>query len=149
MPSGGRSRRCSAARTPPPAGRVGAALTGLPVSGYAVPVVITVTDAAIRQIQDMLAETPDSQGCGLRISVEKGGCAGMQYEMRFDRPNEADLRYSRNSVDVIVDPESAAYLDGVSVDYVDGLTGAGFRIVNPNAVRSCGCGSSFEALRNA
>src|SRR4051812_14795322 len=97
----------------------------------------------------MLAETPDYQGCGLRISVEKGGCAGMQYEMQFDRANETDRLYTRGNVDVIIDPQSAIYLDGVSVDYVDGLTGAGFRIVNPNAVRSCGCGSSFEAARNA
>jgi iron-sulfur cluster assembly protein len=95
----------------------------------------------------MLAETPEYQGCGLRISVEKGGCAGMQYEMHFDRARETDYRYTRDDVDVIIDPESAPYLDGVGVDYVDGLTGAGFRIVNPNAVRSCGCGSSFEAMR--
>jgi iron-sulfur cluster assembly protein len=97
----------------------------------------------------MLAETPDYRGCGLRISVEKGGCAGMQYEMQFDRARENDYRYTRDNVDVIIDPESAPYLDGAGVDYVDELTGAGFRIVNPNAVRSCGCGSSFEVMRTA
>ena len=104
---------------------------------------------ALRQIHGMLAETPAYQGCGLRISVEKGGCAGMQYEMQFDRPKETDYRYTRNNVEVLVAQESAAYLDGMSVDYVDELTGAGFRIVNPKAVRNCGCGSSFEVARNA
>jgi len=124
-------------------------LTPPVVRGNANGVVITVTDMAIRHIREMLAETPAYHGCGLRISVEKGGCAGMQYEMRFDRPQETDYRYSRDNVDILVDRQSAAYLDGVSVDYVDGLTGAGFRIVNPNAVRSCGCGSSFEVTRDA
>ena len=111
-------------------------------------VLITVTDTAIRQIQGVLAETEAYQGCGLRISVQKGGCAGMQYEMQFDRPKETDCRYARDNVEVLVDPESAAYLDGMCVDYVDGLTGAGFRIVNPNAVRSCGCGTSFEIAQD-
>ena len=73
----------------------------------------------------------------------------MQYEMQFDRPKETDYRYTRNNVEVLVAQESAAYLDGMSVDYVDELTGAGFRIVNPKAVRNCGCGSSFEVARNA
>lgn len=81
--------------------------------------------------------------------MEKGGCAGMQYEMHFDRARENDFRHARDGVEVIVDPESAPYLDGARLDYVDGLTGAGFRIENPNAVRSCGCGSSFEAMRTA
>jgi iron-sulfur cluster assembly accessory protein len=111
-------------------------------------VVISVTDTVIRQIQAVLAETPERQGRGLRISVEKGGCAGMQYEMEFDLPKEDDFRYARDGVEVIIDPQSAPYLDGVSLDYVDGLTGAGFRIENPNAVRNCGCGTSFEVTRD-
>ncbi len=97
----------------------------------------------------MLAETPGPAGRGLRISVGKGGCAGLQYEMEFDQPREHDFLHSDGDVAVLVDAASAPFLDGVSVDYVDGLTGAGFRIENPKALRSCGCGSSFEVGRDA
>ena len=80
----------------------------------------------------------------MRIFVEKGGCAGMQYGMTLDRAGELDRVVESGGVKVIVDPESAAFLEGVTLDYADDLAGAGFRIKNPNAVRSCGCGTSFE-----
>ncbi|HWB60643.1 MAG TPA: iron-sulfur cluster assembly accessory protein, partial [Chthoniobacteraceae bacterium] len=81
---------------------------------------------------------------GLRIFVESGGCAGLQYGMNLDEAKEGDEVIERGGVKVIIDAESARYLGGSTIDYADGLAGSGFRINNPNAVRSCGCGTSFE-----
>ena len=106
---------------------------------------ITVTDSAVKQLQSILADEPEAAGKGLRISVEHGGCAGLQYGMTLDQPKEGDSIVGRDGVQVLVDSESAGYLSGATIDFTDGLTGAGFRIQNPNAVRSCGCGTSFEA----
>lgn len=86
----------------------------------------------------------DDQTKGLRIFVENGGCAGMQYGMGFALAKPGDEVLERDGVKVIVDGESAHFLEGVTVDYCDDLAGTGFRIQNPNAARSCGCGTSFE-----
>ena len=104
---------------------------------------ITVTDSAFQQLQNLVREQED-QAKGLRIFVESGGCAGMQYGMTFDHPQEGDEIVERDGVKVMVDPRSLEFLHESTVDYVDDLAGAGFRIKNPNAVRSCGCGTSFE-----
>jgi len=105
---------------------------------------ITVTESAVKQLQSILADDPEAAGKGLRILVERGGCAGLQYGMALDAPRQGDSIVERDGVQVLVDEESAKFLDGSTIDYTDGLTGAGFRIQNPNAVRSCGCGTSFE-----
>jgi iron-sulfur cluster assembly protein len=76
--------------------------------------------------------------------VEKGGCAGLQYEMKIDQVQEGDSVSERDGVCVMVDEASRPFLAGAELDYCDDLTGTGFRIVNPNATRSCGCGTSFE-----
>jgi iron-sulfur cluster assembly accessory protein len=110
---------------------------------------LTITDAAVHQIRSLIDENPDYRNKGLRIYVEKGGCAGMQYGMEFDGPKEGDERVCREDVEVLVDPGSAGYIKGSTIDYAEGLTGAGFKIINPNAVRSCGCGSSFEKSAEA
>ena len=104
---------------------------------------ITVTDSAVQQLQTLVGEQDDATK-GLRIFIEKGGCAGMQYGMSLDHAQEGDQLFERGGVKVIVDPESAGYLEGATIDYADDLAGSGFRIKNPNAVRSCGCGTSFE-----
>src|SRR4051794_16270843 len=109
---------------------------------------ITVTDSAVQQLQS-LVQDQDDPAKGLRIFVEKGGCAGMQYGMALDLPLENDTLYERGGVKVMIDPVSAEYLAGVTLDYSDDLAGAGFRIKNPNAVRSCGCGTSFETAEHA
>lgn len=109
---------------------------------------ITVTDAAFQQLQNLVQEQDDATK-GLRISVEKGGCAGMQYEMSLDHAQDGDELIEKDGVKVMVDAESLQYLRGVTIDYVDDLAGAGFRIRNPNAVRSCGCGTSFETAEAA
>ena len=105
---------------------------------------ITVTDSAVKQLQSILADEPDAAGKGLRIFVEHGGCAGLQYGMTLDEGKAGDSIVEREGVRVLVDEESAKYLSGCTIDFSDGLSGAGFRIQNPNAVRSCGCGTSFE-----
>ncbi|MDR3405988.1 MAG: iron-sulfur cluster assembly accessory protein [Chthoniobacter sp.] len=104
---------------------------------------IQVTEPAIRQLQVMLREQ-DDQTKGLRIYVENGGCAGLQYGMGFDHAQPGDEVVERDGVKVIVAEQSRHFLDGSTIDYSDDLAGAGFRIQNPNAARSCGCGTSFE-----
>jgi len=105
---------------------------------------ITVTQAAISHLQQLVSEDPSYSDKGLRIFVEDGGCAGRQYGMEFDYPKADDHRIESNGVSVLVDPKSAELLQGSTVDFTDGLMGSGFKIENPNVVRSCGCGSSFE-----
>ena len=107
---------------------------------------ITVTDSAVKQLQAIMQDHSGEDGKeGLRIFVESGGCAGLQYGMNLDKAQPGDEVVERDGVKVIVDAGSAAYLRGSVIDYSDDLAGAGFKIKNPNAVRSCGCGTSFES----
>ncbi len=106
---------------------------------------IEVTDSAVKHLQDLLQDESDETHTGLRIFVERGGCAGMQYGMKLDSPVEGDEITERDGMQVFIDRESMTFLKGSTIDYSDSLTGTGFRIVNPNAQRSCGCGTSFEA----
>jgi iron-sulfur cluster assembly accessory protein len=110
---------------------------------------ITVTDSAIRQLRSLVADNASYRGKGLRIFVETGGCAGMQYGMQFDHAKEGDLHIQREGVEVLIDAYSSEFLKDATIDFTDGLTGAGFKITNPNATRSCGCGSSFEMSRES
>jgi iron-sulfur cluster assembly protein len=105
---------------------------------------IQVTDAAARNLRVLLDEKGAGPGEGLRLSVDKGGCAGLQYGMAIGAPGPGDAVVERDGVRFIVDAASASYFEGCSIDYSDDLAGAGFRVVNPNAARSCGCGTSFE-----
>lgn len=110
---------------------------------------ITVTENAVRQLRTLLESQEASEGKGLRVSIAKGGCSGLQYEMSLDSQKSGDAIVARDGVEFFVDKESADYLQGSVLDYRDGLTGAGFHIENPNAARTCGCGTSFEAARPA
>lgn len=105
---------------------------------------ITLSDSAVKQLCELQEEKGCSQEEGLRIYVEAGGCSGLQYGMRFDERGQDDTIVAKDGARVLVDSFSSKYLEGSILDFVDGLTGAGFKIVNPNAVRSCGCGTSFE-----
>ena len=105
---------------------------------------ISLTTSAVAQLKSMLEERGAAAGSGLRLLVEKGGSAGMQYTMRIDAPAAADQVFVTDGVSIIVDAESLSYLDNCRVDYVDALNDSGFKIENPNAARSCGCGTSFE-----
>ncbi len=105
---------------------------------------VTLTDAAARKLSELLSQQTEPV-IGLRLSVQQGGCSGYSYGMAFAETQEAnDWVGEFGGVKVLVDPESAAVLSGVEVDYVETLQATGFAIRNPNAVRSCGCGKSFE-----
>ncbi|MFN0129274.1 MAG: HesB/IscA family protein [Verrucomicrobiales bacterium] len=105
---------------------------------------ITATSEAIQHLRDLLAQQPAGVIRGLRLGVEKGGCAGWQYVMKVDSPTPNDAVTEIDGVLLIIDSQSCQRLDGMQLDYVDALNDSGFRILNPNAVRSCGCGTSFE-----
>ena len=83
---------------------------------------------------------------GLRLAVEKGGCAGWQYAMKVDEPVATDRIFDQEGVRLIIDQESLPFLTDSCIDYVDSLNDSGFKVNNPNAARSCGCGSSFEPI---
>jgi iron-sulfur cluster assembly accessory protein len=110
---------------------------------------IHVTDNAVQHLRSLLAEQPLAAGRGLRVQVAKGGCSGLQYEMSLDTCQQGDAVVRRDEVEFYIDAESANFLRDATLDFEDGLTGAGFRIVNPNAARTCGCGTSFEPVRSA
>lgn len=110
---------------------------------------ITVTDSAVKQLRTLLETQGAAERKGLRVQISKGGCSGMQYEMLLDAEKPGDAIVARDGVQFLVDSESANLLRGATLDYHEGLTGTGFTVVNPNAARTCGCGSSFEAARPA
>jgi iron-sulfur cluster assembly accessory protein len=107
---------------------------------------ISVSDNAVKQLRILLDGQTEK---GLRVQIAKGGCSGLQYEMLLDSQKPGDAVITRDGVEFLVDGESAEYLRDATLDYRDGLTGAGFTVTNPNAARTCGCGSSFEAARPA
>lgn len=102
------------------------------------------TPNAVAEVKS-LATQPDNSGKFLRVYVEQGGCSGMQYGMLFDEKREGDAISEQEGVTVLVDAFSAQYLQGTQVDFSDALTGGGFKVLNPNARQSCGCGKSFQA----
>lgn len=106
--------------------------------------VVSLTPDAAEEVKTILTQ-PENAGKTLRLYVEQGGCSGMQYAMVFDEKRPDDLSAEMHGVSVLVDPFSAKYLRGTVVDFSDALTGGGFKISNPNAKQSCGCGKSFEA----
>ena len=106
---------------------------------------ITVTSQAAGKIKDIKTAQAASEDAGLRVRVVGGGCSGFQYQLVFDTPQTGDQVFESDGVKVVVDPKSFLYLNGTEIDYVDGLTGAGFTMKNPNAKGGCGCGQSFTA----
>ena len=104
---------------------------------------VTISERAARRIGEIL--TGEGQGAMLRISVEGGGCSGFQYKFDVDRTKtDDDLVIARDGAVVLVDSASVPFLAGSEVDFVDDLIGASFRVNNPNATASCGCGTSFS-----
>ena len=105
---------------------------------------ITITDVAANKVSELIKQEGDD-ALALRVAVRPGGCSGFSYEMFFDTDVAPDdITTSYGDVRVVVDPSSAQLLDGATLDYKDGLQGAGFNINNPNAQRTCGCGQSFS-----
>ena len=110
---------------------------------------ITMSDVAVAQLRTLLQQQEDAD-LGLRVFVYPGGCSGMSYGMAFE--NEVtgeDSILDYEGLKLIVDENSAYYLKGAQIDFEDSLMGGGFRIFNPNAVRSCGCGHSFDTGEDA
>jgi iron-sulfur cluster assembly protein len=108
-----------------------------------------ITESAAEQLRSLAAERALGDTQALRLSVEKGGCAGLQYGMEIAALHEGDTICEEHEARVFVDGSSLEHLDGCTLDYTDDLAGAGFRIVNPRAARSCGCGTSFEPAAEA
>jgi iron-sulfur cluster assembly protein/iron-sulfur cluster insertion protein len=106
--------------------------------------VITITDVAANKVSELIKQEGD-EDLALRVAVRPGGCSGFSYEMFFDTEIASDdITANYGDVKVVVDPSSAQLLAGATLDYKDGLQGAGFSINNPNAQRTCGCGQSFS-----
>jgi iron-sulfur cluster assembly accessory protein len=104
---------------------------------------VILTERAARRIGEILKSEP--AGAMLRVSVEGGGCSGFQYKFDFDRARtDDDLVLSRDGATVLIDPVSVQYMAGAEIDFVDDLIGASFKINNPVATSSCGCGTSFS-----
>jgi iron-sulfur cluster assembly accessory protein len=105
---------------------------------------ITLTPTAVDELTKLLASKAKSADCGLRLAVRRGGCAGWQYEMQVADPQVGDEVVQVAGARVIIAADSIDRLKGCEIDYSDDLTDAGFKIHNPRAARSCGCGTSFE-----
>ncbi len=106
---------------------------------------LNLTPLAAAKVKELMAEEPDADALVLRVAIQGGGCSGFQYGLGFDSgPAEGDHELSLEGVRVVVDPYSAPYLRGATVDFLTGLQESGFKIDNPNAVSSCGCGHSFQ-----
>ena len=105
--------------------------------------IVSLTPAAAEKIRGLMATETDVSV--LRVAIEGGGCSGFQYGLGFDHgAQEGDLQFEQEGVKVVVDPFSAPYLKGATVDYLETIQESGFKIDNPNAVSSCGCGHSFQ-----
>lgn len=106
---------------------------------------VVVTDAAAEKIKALIDKDSHVQG-GLRMGVMGGGCSGFQYKLEFSEVSgDMDHVFETKGVKIFIDMKSSLYLNGVTLDYHDGLMGAGFKIENPNARTTCGCGESFSA----
>jgi iron-sulfur cluster assembly accessory protein len=106
---------------------------------------INLTDNAAQEVRDILEQQGNPEGVALRIYVAGGGCSGLQYGMALDENvEEGDQFFQDKGVSVVIDPMSLKYITGSIVDYVTTPMGGGFKVENPNATKSCGCGSSFS-----
>jgi iron-sulfur cluster assembly protein len=109
---------------------------------------VSLTPVAAEKIRELMAEDPESEV--LRIAIQGGGCSGFQYGLGFDAgPVDDDVTLEQHGVSIVVDPYSAPYLKGATIDFLNGLEESGFKIDNPNAQASCGCGHSFTVADDA
>ena len=104
---------------------------------------LELTEGAAKRIRNIIADQKLDDTHGVRLGVRSGGCSGMEYVLEVDAPNDTDRVFECHDVKVFCDPKSYFFINGVVVDYVDDLLNGGFRFENPNASRSCGCGTSF------
>jgi iron-sulfur cluster assembly protein len=108
---------------------------------------VVLTEKAANEVKRIIADQKIEPEMVLRVGVTGGGCSGFSYQLGFDKSYDAktDSRFEYHGVPVVVDKKSALYLDGTTIDFYEGLEARGFKFDNPNAVKSCGCGSSFQA----
>ena len=107
--------------------------------------IVTLTEAAAVKIRELQAEEPEGEATVLRVAVQGGGCSGFEYALGFDRgAQDGDHELELHGVQVVVDPFSAPYLKGSTIDFLNGLQESGFKIDNPNVASACGCGHSFQ-----
>jgi iron-sulfur cluster assembly protein len=107
--------------------------------------VLTVTNKAVDKIAEFASQEDDQEGMFLRVKVIPGGCSGFKYDLDFaHEPQEGDVVVSTDALDIRIDADSAQFLRGSVLDYLDGLDGSGFKVENPNSQESCGCGKSFS-----
>lgn len=119
---------------------------GTPLADAGTEPIVILTDKAVEMVKQTLVRDNLTSDYALRVGVVGGGCSGFQYSLSFDNRNKADdLIIEQHGVRLFVDEMSVQYLKGITIDYVSGLHGAGFKFLNPNATRTCGCGSSFSA----
>lgn len=106
---------------------------------------ISLTDKGADKVREYLtAQNADVAVAGLRVGVKGGGCSGFQYQLAFDEQRGDDNIFEDRGLRILVDPDSLPYVEGSVIDFVEALTGAGFKVENPNVVAACGCGSSFK-----
>lgn len=111
---------------------------------------LTITPTAATKIRELMSEEPDGGTMVLRVAIQGGGCSGFQYGLGFDtQAAEGDFELEVEGVTVVVDPFSIPYLQGATIDFLTGLQESGFKIDNPNAASSCGCGHSFQVEEGA
>ncbi len=110
-------------------------------------ILISLTPVAAAKIRDLLAEETD-ESLVLRVAIQGGGCSGFQYGLGFDNVADGDVELELEGVAVVVDPHSAPYLRGTTIDFLNTIQESGFKIDNPNAVSSCGCGHSFQVAED-
>lgn len=109
---------------------------------------VTLTQAATEKVSGLIAAKNNDQ-LALRIFIKSGGCSGFSYGMALDEAKDNDKIFEQNGIKIVVDEQSGQYLEGAQVDYVESMMGGGFKIENPQASSTCGCGSSFRTAGDA
>jgi iron-sulfur cluster assembly protein len=106
---------------------------------------ITLSDKGAEKVREFLSgQAAVAETAGLRVGVRGGGCSGFQYALAFDEQRDGDTVFEDKGIRLLVDNQSLPYVSGSTIDFVDGLQGAGFKVENPNVIAACGCGSSFR-----
>jgi iron-sulfur cluster assembly protein len=109
--------------------------------------IVELSEKAQKQVTSLLTkESKDTETYGLRLAIKGGGCSGLSYDLSFGETKDKDIVQEQDGFKVFIDPKSAIYLKGMTVDFDDGLMGKGFVFKNPNATNTCGCGESFSAF---
>lgn len=103
---------------------------------------LTFSESALEQLERELSKSSDYQY--IRVGVKGGGCSGLTYVLNLDNPTESDIHFSQGNVNFIIDKKHVMYLNGMHVNYENGLNDRGFEFINPNAKNTCGCGTSFS-----